>query len=51
MVNKEVSVNRRKWIAGRDYLKFFVKAALNLWVPYAMELVHTVRAIKTRRLR
>ena len=39
---KEISIKSNIWVVStheRDYWRALVIAALNLWVPYAMELV------------
>ena len=39
---KEIGINTRNWVDSaqdRDYWRVHVNTALNLWVPYAMELV------------
>ena len=48
---KEISINTRNWInfAQRsDYWRALVNAALNLWVPYAMELVRYIICTRTQ---
>ena len=43
---KEIGINSRDWVDSaqdRDYRGALVNAALNLQVPYAMELVKTYR--------
>ena len=39
---KKIGINSRNWVDSaqdRDYWRALVSAALNLWVPYAMELI------------
>ena len=39
---KEIGINTRNWVDSakdRDYCRVFVNAALNLRVPYGIELV------------
>jgi hypothetical protein len=42
MYLKKIGINTRNWVElaqDRDYSRALVNAALDLWVPYAMELV------------